>query len=168
MSHNLPSPSLPVPSWSAKMEASREYRETPATPLTLTLPLWSLNLNWLNELPIWEALVTAYWCVHRTPVCAPNGGDKIPSLVVCFPFSFLFCPSSASLHFCPTTSLAQSTQKFNKLLHRHWSLSHTNICMGVGGGGGSKAVRWRCCLFISVEKRSCRWWELDLWSLAAS
>lgn len=85
-----PIPFPPGPIWSTKMEASREYRETPATPLTLTLPLWSLNLNWLNELPIWEALVTAYWCVHRTPVCAPNGGDKIPSLVVCFPFSFLF------------------------------------------------------------------------------
>lgn len=123
----------PAPSWSTKMEAGREYREAPATAVTLTLPLWSLNLDWLNELPIWEALVTVYWCVHACVcahvwVCEMYCDNKIQSR---------FFPLSVSLHFCPTTSLSQSTQKFNKLLHRHWSFSHPNICIRK-----KKSVRW--------------------------
>lgn len=52
MSHSLLFPYRPVPSWSTKMEEGREYREALRTALTLTLPLRSLNLNWLNELSI--------------------------------------------------------------------------------------------------------------------
>lgn len=97
------------------------------TSLTLTLPLWSLNLNWLNELPIWEALVTAYWCVqaylHKcVGVCEYWWQDPVSSCLLLF-------IQSASLHFCQTPAYSQSTPKFNKLLCRHWSFSHTNICI---------------------------------------
>lgn len=150
MSPSLLSPSLLVPAWSTKMEAGREYWEAPATSVTLTLPLWWFHLNWLNELPIWEALVTAYWCVHA---CVHMFGfaESTDSASGCF--SFL---PSMSLHICPTTSCSQSTQKFNKLLHGHWSFSHPNICIrkkgcktGVVGVGGVR----ESCLFILVEKK---------------
>ena len=109
--HVTQSPVCFPPGHRGKTEAGREYREAPATSLTLTLPLWSLNLNWLNELPIWEALVTAHWCVHacvyaHLEVCEINYDDRILSVVVCFSFLFFFSflfPPSASLHFCPST-----------------------------------------------------------------
>ena len=91
----------PIMEHGGKTEAGREYREAPATSLTLTLPLWSLNLNWLNELPIWEALVTAYWCVHacvcaHLEVCEINYDDRILSVVVCFLFFVFVSPLGVS------------------------------------------------------------------------
>ena len=135
--HVTQSPVCFPPGHRGKTEAGREYREAPATSLTLTLPLWSLNLNWLNELPIWEALVTAYWCVHacvyaHLEVCEINYDDRILSVVVCFSFLFFFrfCfPPQRLFISVRVLSLSQSTQKFNKLLHRHWSFSRPNICI---------------------------------------
>lgn len=121
MSSSLVSTSLLVPSWSIKMEAGREYREAPATSVTLTLPLRSLILNWLNELPIWEVLVTAYWCVHA---CVRTRVSSFVKSTVTTQFSLWLSAllfSFLSLHFCSATSFSQSTPKFNKLLHRHWS-----------------------------------------------
>lgn len=124
--------SLQFPSQSTKIQV--EYREAPTTPLTLRLPLRSLNLNWPNELAIGEALVTAYWCVHacvhaRTHTPLPGFVKSIVTIRSCLWLSAFFPLSPVSLHFCPTTSFSQSTPKSNKLLHRHWSFSHPNICI---------------------------------------
>lgn len=159
-------PLSPIMEHGGKTEAGREYIEAPATSLTLTLPLWSLNVNWLNELPIWEALVTAYWCVHacvcaHLEVCEINYDDRILSVVVCFLF-FRFCFPPQRLFISVQVPLSHN-------LHKNSISYYTGIDLFLAQTfalekKGSKMRGWvrQRCRFILVERRSNRWWGLDL------
>lgn len=117
------------------------------------LAKWIANLRGLSH----SILVRARLCVHTSGFL-----KSTVTIRFCLWLFFFFSPLSASLHFCPTTSLSQSTQKSNKLLHRHWSFSRPNICIRKKKVSKTRGWVRQRCLFILVARRSNRRWGLDL------
>lgn len=89
------------------------------------LAKWIGNWRGLSH----SILVRACLRAHTHTQTLPGFVKSIVTIRSCLWSSAFFPLSPVSLHFCPTTSFSQSTPKSNKLLHRHWSFSHPNICI---------------------------------------
>lgn len=85
--------------------------------IELKLTKWIANLRSLSHSIL--VCTNLRKCIG---VCEYWWWDSVSSCLLLF-------IQSASLHFCQTPAYSQSTPKFNKLLCRHWSFSHTNICI---------------------------------------